>query len=120
MSKTYHTKKSFKQKMDKIRQSREKHFSESGVTVLSTLNQQWNGFYKTIKSLSRHSSGTKASGLRQGLEGKGLVKSFRDRFGDADQQSSRLRRLRMAGKHSARLKFKKELRVIMNNLEHEM
>ena len=120
MSKTYHTKKSFKQMMDKIRQSREKQFSDSGVTVLSTLNQQRNGFHKTKKVLSRHPSGTKASGLRQGLGGKGLVESYRDRFGDADQQSSRMRRFRMAGKHTVRLKFKKELRVIMKNLEREI
>ena len=117
MSRTYHSRKSYQQKMDEIRRSREKHASETGVTVLSTLNQHWNGRQKAMATLTRHPSGTRATGLRRGLQGQGLVKAYRDRFGLAEEQSSRLKRRRMAGKHALRLKSKKELRSLMYGME---
>jgi hypothetical protein len=57
---------------------------ESGITVLSTLNQMYNGYGKASESLSRHPSGTKASGLRQRLKGKNRVakKNFRTTMDD--------------------------------------
>ena len=120
MSKTYHTKKVFRQKMDKIDKSREEQSSESGVTVLSTLNQYYNGYIKAKKNHTRHPSGSKATGLKQWIKGKRRVTDMRDRFGEAEEQSSRLRREHRAESHSARLKIKNELRTMMNDLENEV
>lgn len=114
MSKTYHSKKEFKKAMDETRHCRELQSSENGVTVLATLNLRDNGYHKVIHNLTRHPSGTKASGLRQGYEGKGAVTGYRDRFGDAYEQSSRLRRIRKAGKRAVRLKLKFKLRSELN------
>ncbi|MCR5464395.1 MAG: hypothetical protein K6F06_07680 [Bacteroidales bacterium] len=109
MSKTYHTRKAFEQRMREIRQVRERLAEESSVTVLSSLNQFDSGLTKAKLGLSRHPSGTKASGLRRDLRGKLTVKDFRDRFGVAEEWSSRLRRFRKAAKHSTRSQAKKEL-----------
>lgn len=116
MSKTYHAKKVFRRKMNKIDKSREEQSSESGVTVLSTLNQYYNGYTKEKVNHTRHPSGTKATGLKQWLKGKRKVADDRDRFGEAEVQSSRLRREHRADIHSARLKIKKELRSTMDDL----
>ena len=62
MGKSYHTKKKYRQRIDEIDQSRKKQSYESDITVLSTLNQMYNGYEKASESLSRHPSGTKASG----------------------------------------------------------
>ena len=117
MSRTYHTKKSFKQKMEKIRQERERLSAEKGVTIVSTLNLQDEGYQRVKKSLNRHSGRTKASGLRRELRGKLLVYDDRDRSGDAYQQSSRMRRMRKAGKHAFRLRSKKETRDLNEEWE---
>lgn len=116
MSKSYHSKKKYRQKMDLIRQSRAKQSAESDTTVLSTLNQQYNGYRKALETHTRHPSGTKASGLRQRLKGKTRISDLRDRFGEAEVQSSRLRQQRKDGNHSARLKAKKDLRSIVDDL----
>ncbi|MBR5175599.1 MAG: hypothetical protein IKW89_06670 [Bacteroidales bacterium] len=108
MSKTYHTRKSFEQRIRAIRQVREQLAEESSVTVLSSLNQFDSGLTKAKVDLSRHPSGKRASGLRRDLRGKLTVKDFRNRFGVAEERSSRLRRLRKAAKHSARNRLKKE------------
>lgn len=109
MSKTYHTRTAFKQKMMKIHQAREHLAEDSSVTVLSSLNQFDSGLTKAKVGLSRHPSGTRAGGLRRDLRGRKAVKDFRDRFGVAEERSSRLRRLRKAAKHSTRSQAKKEL-----------
>ena len=109
MSKTYHTRKAFEQRMREIRQVRERLAEESSVTVLSSLNQFDKGLTKAKTDLSRHPSGTRAAGFRRALRGRKAVKDFRDRFGVAEERSSRLRRLRKAAKHSARNQAKKEL-----------
>ena len=102
--------------MDKISQSREEQSAENDATVLSTLNQQYNGYRKALESHTRHPSGTKASGLRQSLKGKTRISDQRNRFGEAEEQSSRLRIQRRDGNHSARLNAKKDLRSMVDNL----
>lgn len=49
MSKTYHTKKAFKQKIYNIIQSQEKLSAESGVTTLATEAQFLNAYSKAQK-----------------------------------------------------------------------
>ena len=101
--------------MKNLHQSREKLAEETGVTVLSTLNRHYQELEKAVENHSRHPGGTKGSGLRKGKVGKGLIALSRNRFGVAEEQSSRLRRLRRAGNHAARLRCKKELQIIMEN-----
>ena len=116
MSKSYHSKKKYSQRIGEIDRTRKMQSVESGNTVLSTLNQMYNGYGKASESLSRHPSGTKASGLRQRLKGKNRVADLRDRFGEAESQSSRLRKQRKDVNHSVRLKAKKDLPTMMNDL----
>lgn len=111
MSKTYHSRKAFEQRMLKIRQARERLAEESSVTVLSSLNQFDKGLTEAKAELSRHPSGTRATGLRRDLRGRRTVKDFRDRFGEAEERSSRLRRLRKAAKHAARAQAKNLLEM---------
>lgn len=111
--------KSFKLRMKTLHQSREKLAEETGVTVLSTLNRHYQELEKAVEDHSRHPRGTKASGLRRGKTGKGLIALARNRFGVAEEQSFRLRRLRRAGNHTARLRFKKELQTTIHNLEED-
>lgn len=115
MSKTYHTRKAFEQRMREIRQVRERLAEESSVTVLSSLNQFDKGLTKAKTDLSRHPSGTRAAGLRRALRGRKAVKDFRDRFGVSEERSSRLRRLRKAAKHSARNQAKKGIEIHKGN-----
>ena len=116
MSKTYHSKKKYRQDMDQRSQSREEQSAENDATVLSTLNQQYNGYRKALKAHTRHPSGTKASGLRKRLKGKSRISDLRNRFGEAEEQSSRLRHQRRDGNHSARLQAKKDLRDMIDDL----
>ena len=116
MSKSYHSKKKYSQRTGEIDRTRKMQSVKSGITVLSTLNQMYNGYGKASESLSKHPSGTKASGLRQRLKGKNRVADLRDRFGEAESQSSRLRKQRKDVNHSVRLKAKKNLRTMMNDL----
>lgn len=103
--------------MDEIRQSRERQSAESNVTILSTLNQQEHDYRKAVYVHTRHPFGTKATGLKRGLNGMKRISSLRDRFGDAEVQSSRLRGLRKSGKHSVRHHSKNDLRANMNYSE---
>ena len=114
-----HSKKSFKLRMKNLHQSREKLAEETGVTVLSTLNKHYQELEKAVENHSRHPGRTKGSGLRKGKAGKGLIALSRNRFGVTEEQSSRLRRLRRAGNHTARLRFKKELQTTIHNLEED-
>ena len=116
MSKSSHSKKKYSQRIGEIDRTRKMQSVESGNTVLSTLNQMYNGYGKASESLSRHPSGTKASGLRQRLKGKNRVADLRERFGEAESQSSRLRKQRKDVNHSVRLKAKKNLRTTMDDL----
>lgn len=116
MGKSYHTKKKYRQRIDEINQARKKQSDESDITVLSTLNQMYNGYGKALESHSRHPSGTKASGLRKRLKGKNRISDMRNRFGEAEEQSSRLRKERRRVNHSVRLDAKKDLHTMMNDL----
>ena len=58
---------------------------------------------------SRHPEGTHAKGLRQMAPDKIHIVEDRNRFGDAYEKSSRMRRLRRYIKHSERNAAKKEL-----------
>ena len=58
---------------------------------------------------SRHPDGTHAKGLRQMAPDKIHIVEDRNRFGDAYEKSSRMRRLRRNIKHSERNAAKKEL-----------
>ena len=116
MSKSYHSKKKYSQRIGEIDRTRKMQSVKSGITVLSTLNQMYNGYGKASESLSKHSSGTKASGLRQRLKGKNRVADLRERFGEAESQSSRLRKQRKDVNHFVRLKAKKNLRTTMDGL----
>ena len=116
MGKSYHTKKKYGQRIDEINQARKKQSDESDITVLSTLNQMYNGYGKALESHSRHPSGTKASGLRKRLKGKNRISDMRNRFGEAEEQSSRLRKERRRVNHSVRLDAKKDLHTMMNDL----
>ena len=116
MTPLHRTKKSFKLRMKTLYQHREKLAEESGITSLSTLNQHYQELESAVEDHARHPGGTRASGLRKGKNGKGLIAQSRNRFGVAEEQSSRLRRLRRAGNHAARLKGKKELQATIKNL----
>lgn len=117
MKTPHRTKKSFKLRMKTLHQHREKLAEETGVTTLSTLNQHYQELERAVEDHARHPGGTKASGLRKRKTGKGLIAQSRNRFGVAEEQSSRLRRLRRAGNHAARLKGKKELKDRLKNLD---
>lgn len=58
---------------------------------------------------SRHPGGTHVKGLRQMAPDKIHIAEDRNRFGDAYEKSSRMRRLRRYIKHSERNAAKKEL-----------
>lgn len=116
MKTPHRTKKSFKLRMKYHQQHREKLAEETGVTILSSLNQHYQELERAVEDHARHSGGTRASGLRKGKNGKGLIAQSRNRFGEAEEQSSRLRRLRRAGNHAVRLKGKKELKDRLKNL----
>ena len=75
-------------------------------------------FKKLVKELgvraaraqaSRHPGGTRAKGLRQMSQDKIHIYEDRCRFGDAYDQSSRMRRIRRYIKHAARNAVKAEL-----------
>ena len=57
---------------------------------------------------SRHPDGTRAKGLRQMAKEKIHISEDRNRFGDAYEKSSRMRRIRRYVKHAARNAAKAE------------
>ena len=58
---------------------------------------------------SRHPDGTRAKGLRQMSPDKIHIAEDRNRFGDAYERSSRMRRIRRYIKHAARNAAKADL-----------
>ena len=60
----------------------------------------------------------RTKGLGRDYKGRILVAADRNRFGDAYEQSSRMRRTRRAVLHAARLKRKKELAALLEQLEN--
>ena len=109
MSRTRHSKKKFKQRVDHIREARQQLADATDVTVLSTLKEALIKEKKAATDLTRHPKGTKASGLRKEFKGKMTVASFRNHFGEVEEQSSRLRRYRRSAVHSMRNKLKNEI-----------
>ena len=65
MSRTYHSKKQFKQRIDHIREARQRLADATDVTVLSTVKDAFINIKKASTDLARHPKGTKASGLRK-------------------------------------------------------
>ena len=59
----------------------------------------------------------RTKGLGKDYKGRVMVAADRNRFGDAYEQSSRMRRTRRAVLHAARLKRKKELTALLKELE---
>jgi hypothetical protein len=59
---------------------------------------------------SRHPGGTRATGLRKQSRDKIHICNDRNRFGDAYEKSSRMRRLRRYVNHAARNAAKEEFR----------
>lgn len=78
MGKTFHSKREF-----------ERLVQELGVSAAKA-------------NASRHPNGTRAKGLRQMSPDKIHIAEDRNRFGDAYEQSSRMRRIRRYIKHAAR------------------
>ena len=60
----------------------------------------------------------RTKGLGRDYKGRILVAADRNRFGDAYEQSSRMRRTRRAVLHAARLKRKKELAALLEQIEN--
>ena len=117
MSRTYHSKKQFKQRIDHIREARQRLADATDVTVLSTVKDAFINIKKASTDLARHPKGTKASGLRKEFKGKMTVASLRDRFDEADVQSFRLRGYRRNAIHSMRDKFKKDIKQLLEDNE---
>ena len=80
MGKTFHSKCEFKKLLE-----------EMGVSAAKA-------------KASRHPNGTHAKGLRKLSQGKIHIADDRNRFGDAYEKSSRMRRIRRYLKHAARQK----------------
>ena len=85
MGKTFHSKREFKRLVQEL-----------GVSAAKA-------------KASRHPNGTRAKGLRQMSPDKIHIAEDRNRFGDAYEQSSRMRRIRRYIKHAARNAAKTEL-----------
>ena len=60
----------------------------------------------------------RTKGLGLDYRGRIMVAADRNRFGDAYEQSSRMRRTRRAVLHAARLKRKKELAALLEQIEN--
>ena len=78
MSKTFHSKYEFKQLAEEL-----------GISAAKAM-------------ASRHPKGTHAKGLRKMSQDKIHIADDRNRFGDAYEKSSRMRRIRRYLKHAAR------------------
>lgn len=112
MGKTYFSKKDLRRRealYDELRQRviAEHDLSEHDASI-STLGDQKDIIWAARHELSRHPQGTKGEGLRKDYSG-GRVHWSRNRFGEAEEKSSRMRRLRRGVKHSARLRSRREV-----------
>ena len=112
MGKSYFSKKDLRRReafYDDLRKRviAEHDLSEHDASI-STLGEQKDIIWAARHELSRHPQGTKAEGLRKDYSG-GRVHWSRNRFGEAEEKSSRMRRLRRGVKHSARLRSKREV-----------
>ena len=119
MSKTRYSKNEYKRKVALLDDRREDATQESGVTPLSTYKHYIGEVLETESQMSRHPGGTRAKGLRKDYDGRQKVSFERDRLGKVEFQSSRMRRTRRAVLHAARLKRKKELAALLEELENK-
>ena len=99
---TYRKKKTFRDKL--VKKIIAEHGMDERGACLSCLGQRGVAEYE----LARHPQGTKAKGLRRDYKCLRVADSRR-RFGQTEERSSRLRRIRRHGKHAARLKSKRKL-----------
>ena len=117
MGKTHFGKKDLRRKKALYDELKQKVITEHDLSEheasLSTLGDQQDIIRSAGHVLSRHPQGTKAEGLRKDYSGQ-RVHYSRNRFGEVEEKSSRLRRLRRGVKHSARLKGKRELENNLN------
>ena len=81
MSKTFHSKREYKWLVEEL-----------GISAAKA-------------AASRHPGGTRGKGLRKMSRDKIYIADDRNRFGDAYEKSSRMRRLRRYIKHAARQKM---------------
>ena len=117
MGKTHFGKKDLRRKKALYDELKQKVITEHELSEheasLSTLGDQQDIIRSAGHVLSRHPQGTKAEGLRKDYSGQ-RVHYSRYRFGEVEEKSSRMRRLRRGVKHSARLKGKRELENNLN------
>ena len=117
MGKTYFGKKDLRRRKALYDELRQRVIAEHNLpeyeASLSTLGDQQDIIGDAGHVLSRHPRGTKAEGLRKDYSGQ-RVHYSRNRFGEVEEKSSRMRRLRRGVKHSARLRGKRELENNLN------
>ena len=99
--------------MDQLEQRRREIARANGADysdmALTTLDLYYRELTSNRSAMSRHPGGTRAKGLGQLYRGKTTVKAVRNRFGLAEEQSSRLRKVRRAALHAARRACKNAL-----------
>ena len=117
MSKTRNSKNAYKRAISLLKERREKASFESGATQLSTLNLFDKEITRARVEMSRHPVRTRAEGLKQDYRGRSMIAYDRNRFGEVEVQSSRLRKERRADIHSARLKHKTELLSLLEEID---
>lgn len=112
MGKTFFSKNDFRKRKAVYDELRKKVAAEHGMSEneasLSTYAQRGDMVVSARHELSRHPEGTKAEGLGKDYTGR-RVHWDRNRFGEAEEKSSRMRILRRSVKHTARLRAKREL-----------
>jgi hypothetical protein len=111
MGKAYHTKHDLRKRLDDFRERREDLMEKNRMSeTAASLSINHEAPYHSKKyALSRHPGGTKAKGLRKVLREKWAVLSSRDRFGLAEEKSSRLRSFRRYVHKTARQESKEEI-----------
>ena len=115
MGKTFFGKKELRRREALYDELRRKAIAEHGLSEheasLSTLGERQDII--GAHGISRHPQGTKGEGLRKDYSG-GRVHWSRNRFGEAEEKSSRMRRLRRGVKHSARLRSRREVETAVS------
>jgi hypothetical protein len=111
MGKTFFSKNDFRKRKalydELTKRVVEEHGMSENEASLSTYAQR-DMIVSARHELSRHPEGTKAEGLRKDYTGW-RVRWSRNRFGEVEEKSSRMRILRRSVKHTARLRAKREL-----------
>ena len=116
MGKAYHTKQDVQKREDDFQERTEElmeknQMSETAVS-LSIIPQA--PYHSKKYEFSRHPNGTRAKGLRKVLREKRTVLSCRDRFGLAEEKSSRLKGGRRNVHKAARHDSQKEITAALD------